>query len=667
MIWKLVSDPLFSSKLCAMLLHSLWQVALFALAAHAARRLWRRRSIERDYVLHVLALVASLIAMPITFAAMHTVAPSGAPSATTTEPALPMPAGLSVDPPHNSSSAQPGGASSSDASATFLSTFGLMPIHTNEPTTWVQLASWAASLYAIGVVVMLARLGVGVWRTNRLVRRGIALHDGPLVKFVRTLTANWSLRNAPLLLRLEEMIVPQVVGILRPSILLPASALSGLSSSELELIVIHELAHLRRHDLWVNLLQRLAETALFFNPVAWHLSRQIGVLREFCCDELACRADIPGRTASRTEYALALLRVAELAIPAARFPSSQDTCGLAGLAASGRSPSQLRQRVASLLGAPLCEPVRMSAAGMFVVVALALVLLFGLSSWHSAASSQEAATGLLETSDQVETAGQLSEFAPKPVERQKEPDAAQPIHGTNYVIVPWANTELQKSLWETPLNAYVLIDGNSLYTEEQVFDSQALAWEQLARDLEPFSDREKGAIMFHVFNYSARVAGTELVGWTLEGFGRRRAGFQKSYVSQTYASRGDFQRMIDTLSKKREGLEEGAEPRTGNDLVRVYAVRTLASSIKTDGADCVVEIVPLLDKDTGRALPQEIREAILELVPKVQLDKKQKLLFKFRHKRPAADATVDWFHETGAKELGRMLDFEETSASGSPH
>ena len=87
------------------------------------------------------------------------------------------------------------------------------------------------------------------------------------------------------------------------------------------MILIHELAHVRRHDMWVNLLQRLAEAVLFFNPAAWYLTRRISTLREFCCDEMTCRAMAPVHAHSRREYALALLRVVELARNSLKRPA----------------------------------------------------------------------------------------------------------------------------------------------------------------------------------------------------------------------------------------------------------------------------------------------------------------------------------------------------------
>ena len=119
-------------------------------------------------------------------------------------------------------------------------------------------------------------------------------------------------------------------------VLLPASALTGLSVAEIELILAHELAHVKRHDWLVNLAQTVIESLLFYHPGMWWVSSQIRKERENCCDDMAV---IWG---SRTVYAQALTRLEEqrTARPAAV------------LAATGGS---LLGRVRRLLGRPANE------------------------------------------------------------------------------------------------------------------------------------------------------------------------------------------------------------------------------------------------------------------------------------------------------------------------
>jgi beta-lactamase regulating signal transducer with metallopeptidase domain len=81
--------------------------------------------------------------------------------------------------------------------------------------------------------------------------------------------------------------VPAVVGWARPIVLVPASAFTGLSPDQIEALLAHELAHVRRHDYLVNMLQTAAETLFFYHPAVWWVSRSIRNERENCCDDVA--------------------------------------------------------------------------------------------------------------------------------------------------------------------------------------------------------------------------------------------------------------------------------------------------------------------------------------------------------------------------------------------
>lgn len=98
-----------------------------------------------------------------------------------------------------------------------------------------------------------------------------------------------------------------VVGFWRPMVLLPASWLTAFPTDVLEAVIAHELAHIRRYDVWVNLLQRIVETLLFYHPAVWWLSNRIRLEREMCCDVLA--AEITG---DRGDYAIALEQIGKL-------------------------------------------------------------------------------------------------------------------------------------------------------------------------------------------------------------------------------------------------------------------------------------------------------------------------------------------------------------------
>ena len=91
----------------------------------------------------------------------------------------------------------------------------------------------------------------------------------------------------------DRIAAPVLVGVVRPMILLPPAALGGWTIEQVEMALLHELAHIRRHDNLITLLQRLAESLLFFHPVTWWLSAWVSLERELCCDRLVVRAHRP--------------------------------------------------------------------------------------------------------------------------------------------------------------------------------------------------------------------------------------------------------------------------------------------------------------------------------------------------------------------------------------
>ena len=114
--------------------------------------------------------------------------------------------------------------------------------------------------------------------------------DGSYRQAMRHLTARLGISRAVTLLGSYVTDVPLTVGWLRPVILLPASTLTALTPGEIEMILAHELAHIRRHDYVVNLLQAAVESLLFYHPAVWWVSGRIRVEREHRCDDLAVEA-----------------------------------------------------------------------------------------------------------------------------------------------------------------------------------------------------------------------------------------------------------------------------------------------------------------------------------------------------------------------------------------
>ena len=389
MFWQALFVDGTGARICLTLVHSLWVVALAALVASAVGRLWLRTRVQWCYLVHVGALVVGLAALPVVFLLLRVEgAERGSvvvsPRTDAVGQVSPAAAGGEVIAAPDVPALDRGMVR--EGSGFVL--VGKDEVVAKRPHEWRWLAPWIVGVYVAGVMVMLVRLFAGVVAVERLRGGARPVVDAAMREMLGRLAAQWRLRCAPMVAMAEGIAVPTVVGLLRPMILLPASVLTGLSAGELELIVAHELAHVRRYDLWVNLLQRAAEVVLFFNPALWYLSRQISTLREYCCDELVCRNAGPGPAPVRSEYALALVRVVELARPGVAAQA-----GLLTLAASSGSPSELRRRVARLVGEPLIEPVRLSRGGMLVIGLAGAAILVAAGWLHAEGKDRDAKAG----------------------------------------------------------------------------------------------------------------------------------------------------------------------------------------------------------------------------------------------------------------------------------
>ena len=202
-------------------------------------------------------------------------------------------------------------------------------------------AVWICVGYALVCSTLLLNLSRAVFGGKRLCQRAVSVVDSALLDQLEKVARELRLRVAPRLAYSAEVTAPTVIGVWRATVLLPLAYASSLTLGEMEVILLHELAHIRRHDFVVNLVQRVVEAIYFYHPMVWWLSYRLRVEREFCCDDLVVEK---GTGVER--YATALLRVAELAQPL-RVKSLE----MVGVQAVG-SPSRLRHRVARLLGEP---------------------------------------------------------------------------------------------------------------------------------------------------------------------------------------------------------------------------------------------------------------------------------------------------------------------------
>ena len=186
-----------------------------------------------------------------------------------------------------------------------------------EPVSWT---TWFLGVWWIGCIVMTIRMIRALTAQQRLYRCSQPLADERIMQFLETLIRKTGLSRKIRVLTHEGIDSPVVFGILRPTLVLPLSLVTGAPMPFIEAILAHELAHIQRHDYLVNLLQMGMETIFFFNPAIWWINRQIRLERETCCDLSAIRY-----TGERITYVNALafvldqqrsLNVSSVAAPA---------------------------------------------------------------------------------------------------------------------------------------------------------------------------------------------------------------------------------------------------------------------------------------------------------------------------------------------------------------
>lgn len=223
------------------------------------------------------------------------------------------------------------------------------------------LSPWLMSAWLCGVLLLSLRTAWAWKQAQALTREGTRPPGGDATMALVRMMERTRVSRPVRLLESVAVEVPTVVGLWKPLILVPTSTLTGLSVPQLEAVLAHELAHIRRHDYLVNLLQALVETALFYHPAVWWLSARIREERENCADDVAVECCGDALMYSR---ALATLEQLRVSVPAP------------ALAANGGS---LLHRIQRLLaspqgGAPL-HPWRLAGS----LAALALLAVLGMA------------------------------------------------------------------------------------------------------------------------------------------------------------------------------------------------------------------------------------------------------------------------------------------------
>jgi beta-lactamase regulating signal transducer with metallopeptidase domain len=193
---------------------------------------------------------------------------------------------------------------------------------------------WIVALWAIGACFLSLRMALGVWWIQRLCSSPQGDAQRSWQARVDALAAHFGLRRRITLRLVDSLATPASVGWWRPVVLLPTALLTRMPVDLIEALLAHELAHIRRHDYLVNLLQGAVEAMLFYHPVTWWLSRQIRIEREHIADRMAVEVAVEPR-----RLAFALSELSGCMASASPMPS------LALAANGGRLMSRIEQLI----------------------------------------------------------------------------------------------------------------------------------------------------------------------------------------------------------------------------------------------------------------------------------------------------------------------------------
>lgn len=241
------------------LIHSLWQGLLIGLFAWLVLRSLTHFSARIRYRVAFAALLLIPVLAVITFARVY-------------EPTV----------------------AADDQQLVYMNSFLNTAASPEAPATfnWLSLLPWVVTAWLFGAAFFMLRFAGGFLFVQRL---RFAKH-GKLPYHVQALLSN-RLRELHIRKRVriaESVMVksPVLLGYFRPVILLPLGCAAGLPKEQLEALLVHELAHVLRHDFILNLIQEMLRMFFFYHPVTWWLNKVIRDERENCCDDIVFASGI---------------------------------------------------------------------------------------------------------------------------------------------------------------------------------------------------------------------------------------------------------------------------------------------------------------------------------------------------------------------------------------
>jgi len=248
--------------------HSIWQGMIIGLILFLVFRYRRNISSQTRYLLGVFALAAILISSLLTFFIAYHPLPSQAEFVSLSSSSISSLANI------------PEGTDELSI---------LNPISLGWQQSVIRTFDFVSFTWFIGVLLLTFRLAGGMRVIHGIRRQGVSPLSAEWEERMQVLAHRVGLHRSVTYLQSNTVRVPIVIGVLRPVILIPAMIISGLPAEQLETIIVHELAHIKRNDFLINIVQSIMEALFFYHPVVWIISENVRQEREKCCDDYAVK------------------------------------------------------------------------------------------------------------------------------------------------------------------------------------------------------------------------------------------------------------------------------------------------------------------------------------------------------------------------------------------
>lgn len=326
------------------LLHSLWQGVLIGLIISIAMIFLHKYSARLRYFINSIGLFAVAAFAVITFVASYT-SYNPEPGYIPEFAAITAESGIQI-----SSSESPAEES--------MNLEALLNTIADYARDYFPLFT---GIWILGMFAMMLRFLGGYALVRRYKHHRVKPVMGEWNRKFKELARSIGVNQKVRLLESALVRIPVAIGYFKPVVLIPLGALNGVPAMQMEAILVHELAHIRRRDYLVNMIQSLLEVVFFYHPVVWWLSGNIRIERENICDDIAIT-----QTGNTMEFAKALTNIQEINLGSPALA--------AGL--SGKNKNRLLNRIRRINGKPR---VQSGFAEGFIAASILMISLIGLS------------------------------------------------------------------------------------------------------------------------------------------------------------------------------------------------------------------------------------------------------------------------------------------------